>query len=181
MNAIDRNTPTGKRDYAVILLGTVTGLRAIDISKLKLTDIDWCNGEIQIVQEKTRKPLKLPLTKGVGESVQDYILNSRPMCDVENVFLRVNAPIKEFACGSGISNIYESARKKAGLPHGTFHALRRAVGRNMVTSGVSVSTVAQVLGHTNIDSTKQYISLDSNHLKECALDFVGIAPERSGT
>jgi site-specific recombinase XerD len=44
----------------------------------------------------------------------------------------------------------------------------------MVTAGVSVITVAQALGHRAINSTKQYIALDSTHLKECALDFSGI-------
>lgn len=55
-----------------------------------------------------------------------------------------------------------------------FHSLRRAVGRNMVTSGVPVNTVNQVLGHTAMNSAKKYISLDSKNLKECALDFTGI-------
>jgi len=38
--------------------------------------------------------------------------------------------------------------------------------------------VAQVLGDDEIESTKKYISLDLKHLKECALDFVGIKPKR---
>ena len=55
-----------------------------------------------------------------------------------------------------------------------FHSLRRAVGKNMITSGVPVTTVAQVLGHNGTSSINKYIALDSVHLKECALDFSGI-------
>jgi integrase len=53
LNMIDRDTAEGKRDYAMILLAAVTGLRAVDIVRLKLGDIDWRNGEIRITQSKT--------------------------------------------------------------------------------------------------------------------------------
>jgi site-specific recombinase XerD len=46
----------------------------------------------------------------------------------------------------------------------------------MVTNGVDINDVAQVLGDTQIDSAKKYISLDSANLKRCALPFDGIAP-----
>ena len=59
-----------------------------------------------------------------------------------------------------------------------FHSLRRAVGKNMITSGVSVNTVSQVLGHTAMNSAKKYISLDAKNLRECALDFSGIEVSR---
>ena len=64
---------------------------------------------------------------------------------------------------------------KAGLPkQWGFHAIRRSIATNMVTSGVSVITVAQELGQYSINSTRQYISLDSKNLMQCALDFNGI-------
>ena len=180
LNIIDRHIPRGKRDYAIIMLEIVTGLRAIDIAKLKLNDIDWINGEIKIVQSKTKQSLVLPLTKDVGEALQDYILNGRQETDSEIVFLRMRAPFQGFTNGNAIGDLFDDYRKKAGLPRDafdgkSFHSLRRSVGKNMITSGVSVSIIAQVLGDANIDSVKKYISLDSHHLKECALDFTGIA------
>ena len=176
LDVIDRRIPRGKRDYAIIMLGVTTGLRAVDIARLRLQDIDWINGEIKIVQAKTGMPLALPLTTDVGAAIKDYILKGRQQTDSEAVFLRLHVPYKGFANGVGIGDMFDSYRKKANLPRNAFdgkgfHSLRRAVGRNMVTSGVSINTVAQVLGDRNIDSTKKYISLDSRHLKECALDF----------
>ena len=50
-------------------------------------------------------------------------------------------------------------------------ALRRTAGTRMVVSGVPVSTVAQILGHTDMESTKRYISLDTERLRECCLDL----------
>lgn len=182
LGMIDRSLPKGRRDYAIILLGVVIGLRAIDITRLKLTNIDWKNGEIHIVQSKTGNSLTLPLTKDVGEAIQAYILHGRQKSESDEVFLRVRAPFQGFADGIAIENIYDSYRKKAGLSRKPFdgkgfHALRRSMGLNMVVSGIPITTVAQVLGDKNINSTKKYISLNSSHLKKCALDFSGIEPE----
>jgi integrase len=183
LDVIDRRTPQGKRDYAMVLLGAVTGLRAVDIAKMKLTDIDWKKGEIKIVQSKTGKPVALPLTKDVGEAVSEYILKARPKVECDNVFLRVRVPYRPFAAGSAIGYIYDYYRKRTGLPRDAydgkgFHSLRRSVGKNLVTSGAPITMVAQILGDSDIDSTKKYISLDSDNLKECALGFDGIKPKR---
>ena len=184
LEAIDRTPPQGKRDYAMILLGAVLGMRAGDIIRLKLRDIDWANGEIHICQSKTGKPLALPLTQEVGEALKDYILNGRPDCDYEEVFIRMKAPRQPYTDATGIQYLYSEYRRKAGLTRSAFdgkgfHSLRRAVGKNMVTSGVPVTTVAQILGQTNVNSTQKYLALDSHHLKECALDFSGIEVMRS--
>lgn len=176
LSTIDRNTSIGKRDYAVIILATVTGMRSVDIINLQLTAIDWINGEIRIIQSKTEKALALPLTKDVGMAFQDYIMNGRPDSDLPFVFLHGRAPYGKM--GHTLPyQIFNSYRLKIGLPKCTFHGLRRAVGTNMVIAGIPVTTVSQVLGHSRIDPTKQYISLDSVHLKECALDLDGFMPE----
>jgi len=182
----DRRMPTGKRDYAIILLGAVTGLRAIDIARLKLGDIDWQRGEIKIVQAKTGKSLALPLTKDVGEAIEDYILYGRRQVVCDEIFLRDHRPYRGFKDGVAIGDMYDVYRKKAGLLRDPFdgngfHSLRRGVGKNLVTSHTPVTTVAQILGQEDIDSAKQYIQLDSVHLKECALSFAGIEPMKGGT
>jgi len=185
LSTIDRHVPKGKRDYAMILLGVVTGMRAIDIAKLKLSDIDWPNGEIKLVQSKTGNSLALPLTTDVGEAIRDYILNGRQETDSNAVFLRQHAPFQAFADGVAIGDIYDEYRKRAGLSREPFdgkgfHSLRRTLGTNLVTSGIDVTMTAQILGDADIDSTKKYVSLDSAHLREVALDFAGIEPEVDG-
>lgn len=175
--AVDRSTSTGKRDFAMILLATVTGLRSVDIRKLAFSDIDWVNGEIRLVQSKTGNTLALPLTTDVGEAIQDYILNGRPASDLPNIFLSAKSP--HIALHShGLYNAFNKYREKLGRPVCAVHCLRRAVGTNMVVAGIPVTTVAQVLGHSRISATKQYISLDSAHLKQCALDFTGLPDRR---
>jgi len=73
LNVIDRSTKTGKRDYAIILLATVTGLRRVDIVELAFDSVAWRNGELRIVQEKTGKALALPLTTDVGTAILNVI------------------------------------------------------------------------------------------------------------
>ena len=177
LDAIDRSKAKGKRDYAIMMLGTVLGLRACDIVALKLTDIDWFRGEIRIVQSKTSNPVILPLTQDVGEALKDYILNGRPSTVDSEIFLRINAPHTKLAAAVTIGEIYRDCCIAAGLPaNKRFHNLRRSLGTSMVTNGVSVYDVAQVFGDKNINSTKPYLATDMEHLKMCALSFAGIAP-----
>lgn len=183
LDVLDMDSVVGRRDYAIILLGWVVGLRAIDIIRLKLTDIDWKKGEIRVLQRKTSIPVILPLTRDVGEAIQDYILNWRPKVNYPEIFLRILPPFRPFQDTVCIGDQYDVYCYRAGIKRVPFdgkgfHSLRRAVGKNMVTSGVSVNTVSQVLGHTAVDSAKKYISLDSKNLKECALDFNGIEVTR---
>lgn len=179
LNAIDRSTPIGKRDHAMIMMAVVTGIRSVDILKLTFDEIDWINGEILITQHKTGKTLALPLTTDVGASVQDYILNSRPQSSLPFVFLRTKPPILQLS-RTVLYQIFNTYRKKVGLTSCAVHGLRRAVGTNMVIAGIPVTTVSQVLGHSGIDPTKQYISLDSVHLKVCALGLQGFMPQEFG-
>ena len=180
-DSIDRNTSDGKRAYAVMMLGAVLGLRACDIVNMELSDIDWLNGEIKILQAKSAKTVVLPLTTGVGVALQDYILNARPEIESDRVFIRLQKPFKPISSAVTIGEIYGNCCKAAGLPvNRRFHTLRRTLGTSMVTSGAPVAMVAQVLGHTEVASTQKYIALNSAHLKICALSFEGIASTRGG-
>lgn len=177
LDAIDRSSVKGKRDYAIMMLGTVLGLRACDIVNLKLADIDWLRGEIHIMQSKTSNPVLLPLTQDVGEALRDYILNARPKSNSEEIFLRIHAPYTKLAAAVTLGEIYRDCCIGTGLPPSKrFHNLRRALGTSMVSNGVSVYDVAQVFRDKSINSTKPYLAADTEHLKMCALPFDGIAP-----
>ena len=181
LDSIDRKTDEGKRAYAVMSLGAELGLRACDIVALKLGDVDWARGELKLVQSKTNIEVVLPLTERVWESLQDYILNARPKSNEQHVFLRLPPPHRPLKAAVTIGEIYRDCCIAAGFPPSkSFHTLRRSLATAMVTSGVDISDVAQVLGDADIDSAKKYISLDSPNLKRCALPFDGIAPIGGG-
>ena len=183
---IDRSTDKGRRDYAIFLISLRLGLRASDISKLKLPDINWKEKTVRVVQKKTKTAQELPLPADVGNAVADYIIHSRYKTDNPYIFLRVrrtpsNTPIDPTAFNIYLREYMEAAgMERTGWDGKTFHALRRTAGTKMVTSGVPVSTVSQVLGHNSIESSKRYISLDTRRLKECCLDLGDMHTRKEG-
>ena len=76
--AIDRGNPSGKRDYAIILLVARLGIRVGDVNNLKFENIDWRTNSISFVQNKTGNRATLPLLKDVGWAIIDYVNNGRP-------------------------------------------------------------------------------------------------------
>lgn len=179
LSQIDRDNDLGKRNYAIIQLAATTGMRAIDIISLKLSDIDWRKGEIHILQEKTKKAVSFPLITDVGEALKDYILNARPKSICTEVFLRHCSPVGAIEDASSIGDMFKKLQKKAGIQRQAFdgkgfHGLRRRLAKKLLVTGTPLTTVSQILGHTELRSARQYLALDSSNIKECALSFDGI-------
>ena len=104
LTAIDRSTPLGKRNFAMITLAVHSGLRQIDVLNLKLQDIHWKDAEISIVQRKTNRQLILPLEQETGDAIADYLLHGRPTSKSTFVFLRSVAPYTNLKVGSCIGS-----------------------------------------------------------------------------
>lgn len=179
LGVIDTNTPKGKRNLAIILLAASTGMRACDIIRLKLSDIDWRKGEIRIVQRKTKRTVVLPLIPEAGAALKDYILHARPDADCPELFLRYQPPHVAIMDATTIGDMFQNYQKKAGIVRQPFdgkgfHGLRRRLAKKLIVTGTPLTTVAQILGHNDLRSSRQYLSLDTGNLKECALDFSDI-------
>jgi site-specific recombinase XerD len=171
--AVDRSTLIGKRDYAIMMIAVQTGLRSADILALKRSDIDWHKNEINIAQSKTGKPLNITLEVESGNAICDYILNARQDCDIPNIFLRAEYPVGALhrQATRGIvqkymkaAEIEATAQKRYG-----FHSFRRAFGTRLLESGTPIHLLSQLLGHTDLDSAKPYMSASEKGLKECCL------------
>ena len=176
-STIDRTTSTGKRDYAIIALACITGFRAGDIVNIKLSDIDWKNKEIIIIQGKNNNYLKMPLNNEVYNALTDYVVNGRPKTAIDILFLRAVKPYIGLHDGVSINNMLKRRSYDAGVIVGgknTIHGIRRMIASEMIKSKQSVYTVAQFLGHQSIKPTKQYINLDTDGLRKCALSFCDI-------
>lgn len=173
LSGIDRTSIPGKRDFAILSLAVSTGIRAGDLTRLKLTDIHWDEKELRFVQRKTKRALSLPVQMAVLNSIADYILNERPKVQLPYVFLRCRAPYQEL-CGSDLHGILMKHMAASGVTHRkgdgkTFHGLRRFVGTGIVSHGGTVSIAAEVLGHQGIAATRQYIAMDMDGLRKCVL------------
>jgi integrase len=113
LEAVDRSSAKGKRDYAILLLACRLGLRAGDIRTLKLDELHWENSTIEVTQSKTGMPLSLPLTSEVGEALIDYLKSGRPHTAHREIFLKVNPPFDPFRENSNLHHIVTYWRRLA--------------------------------------------------------------------
>lgn len=175
LKGIDRGSPAGKRDYAIILLVMQLGLRVSDISGLRLDSLKWERKELELIQHKTSNRVIYPLLDDVGWAIIDYIKYGRPNVESPFVFLTVNAPYTQMKPGS-IGCILDRNRVRCGIEkrRGTvsgMHSLRHALARRLLEQGTPLSTVANIMGHTSYASTSPYLKVDIEGLRECALSL----------
>lgn len=171
--SVSRLSVKGKRDYAMILLASRLGLRASDIISLTLSNIDWDNNLIQIIQQKTKKAIKLPLLPEIGEAIIDYIMNGRPNHSSNTLFLTLREPYRplrqnQFSQIAG-KYIVMSGVNIAGRHHGV-HCLRHSVASALLKNEVPLPVISQTLGHSSSSTTMIYLNIDIDALMKCSLD-----------
>ncbi|MBT2738090.1 site-specific integrase [Bacillus sp. ISL-7] len=172
---IDRGNPTGKRDYAILLLVSRLGIRVGDIKSLRLTDLDWKSKTIVIKQSKTKRIVTYPILNDIGWALIDYLREARPVSDSPYVFLRMNAPYEAFGKDTNLYNIITKHTRKAGITisrgkrHG-LHSLRHTLASTLLEQGTPLPVISEVLGHINSKSTAVYLQTGIEGLRQCALD-----------
>lgn len=178
--AVDISTATGKRDICILLLESRLAMRSGDIVNLRFENVNLEDDRVKFYQEKTGKPVDLPLLPEVKRSLQEYIDTARPKSDDDHIFLRVYAPFSPLTTAS-LRNISKKYIQKAKIaPAGRRfgpHSRRASAATSMINSGISYDTVKKVLGHTDPNAIKHYAALDKNHLRYCALQV----PPPTGT
>ena len=159
----DRRTPTGRRDYAVMLLLSRLGLRAGEVARLGLDDIDWRHGEITVVGKGNRGE-RLPLPADVGAAMTAYLRRGLPTtAEDRSVFVRVHAPHRALTT-SGITMIVSGAAQRAGLPGMHAHRLRHTAATAMLRAGSPLPEIGQVLRHRSMLTTAIYAKVDRDAL-----------------
>jgi site-specific recombinase XerD len=174
LEAVDRSSVKGKRDYAILLLACRLGLRAGDIRTLKLDQLHWEDSTIEITQSKTSTPLRLPLTSEVGDAVIDYLKSGRPQTTHREIFLKVNPPFDPFT-GNNLHHIVTYWRLLAGIrfrmpQKSGAHSLRHTLATRLLEKGTPFTTIAEILGHSSLESTRIYAKADVEALRTVALD-----------
>lgn len=165
----DRSAVAGARDYAVLLLLARLGLRAIEVSRLELCDVDWRAGEIE-VDGKAHERGRLPLPADVGEALVAY-LRVRGGTQ-QRVFVTVAAPIRPLE-PSAIRSLVRHAYQRAGLDPVGAHQLRHALASDLLAAGASLVAVSQVLRHKDLVSTTIYAKVDLARLRTIAAPWPG--------
>jgi site-specific recombinase XerD len=174
LDGVDRGSPKGKRDYAILLLASRLGMRAGDICGLSFKNLKWEHDEIELIQEKTQEKILLPLLPEVGLAIIDYLKYGRPIAESTVIFMRHTCPIAPLI-RSTLHSIVTKYLRLAGIripdgkKHGP-HALRHSLASVLLEENTPLPIIAEVLGHKTTETTSIYLKIDVNHLRLCALD-----------
>lgn len=170
----NRQTATGRRNYAILLLLARLGLRAGEVASLMLEDIDWQASCIS-VRGKGGYLAKLPLAPDVGEALAAYLQNGRPLTNNRYVFLRSKAPKVNFTSQRSVGDVVMRALKRAGVdsPRKGAHQFRHALATKMLHGGASLAEIGELLRHRSPQATEIYTKVDLVSLRALAMPWPG--------
>ena len=172
LDAFDRQTAIGRRDYAIALCLCHLALRADEVAGLRIDHFDWRSGAVQIVG-KSRRACLLPLPASVGRAVAQYLRRGRPKTSARHVFVQHSVPAGSRIDANAVRALIRRAFERTGLqvPSKGTHALRHTAATRMVRAGASLKELADVLRHRSLDTTAIYTKVDLPRLSEGALPW----------
>jgi len=173
--SVERSSAIGKRDYLILLLAAEYGWRTKDIVSFRFDQINWDKNIIHFDQSKTSIPVEYPLLSSVGNAIIDYLKHGRPKTDAEEIIVAADTAKKGQPLSSptvhsivskymGKANIKNWKSKKHGA-----HSLRHSLATNMLKKNISMPVISTVMGHQNTETTKIYLSVDIEKLRQCPL------------
>jgi len=172
LTCIDRTTPRGLRDYAMIQMFHQLGVRSKQVRMLRLRDVDWKNSEVHFPAMKHGKDVCLPLLPVVGDSLLDYLQRGRPPSSAEEVFLSPMPPFEPLRA-STVSNMVARHARAAGITSRRAgpHLFRHAFATRMLQEGQSLKAIADLLGHRRLQTTFIYTKVDFRSLSAVPLEW----------
>jgi len=173
LKSVDRTTPQGIRDYAILVLLISYGMRASEVVRLSLDDLDWAGGKIHLKNRKTRRSDVFPLTAQPGEAILEYLQKVRPGTKLRQVFLSLFAPFRPFYAGNVVSSIARKYLLASGVPlpdRVGAHLFRHSFSHQLLASGMSYKFIGDFLGHSSVSSTSVYLKVDIDRLRQVGLN-----------
>jgi integrase/recombinase XerD len=167
---VDRRTPCGKRDWAILMLLITYGLRSREVAALTLDDIDWKRERLAVPERKARHSTAFPLSVSAGEALVDYLRNGRPQTDERRVFCRAVAPVEPLT-PPAVSSRARHYLLKAGVDVSRpgSHTLRHTCVQRLVGADFSLKTIGDFVGHRSPRSTEIYTKVAVEQLRQVAL------------
>lgn len=166
LDSCDGATVTGRRDLAILTILARLGLRAGEVAKLRLEDIDWRAGELTI-RGKGATTERLPLPRDVGVALVAYLRDGRPPCELREVFVPVHAPLTALS-SMAITAVVRCACDRVGVPRVGAHRLRHTIATELLAAGTPLEQIAPVLRHASVSTTSIYAKVDRLALRTLA-------------
>jgi len=170
LSSLETERPLDIRDRAIIRLFAIYGLRAHEVSRLRLEDIDWERGRLKVPERKAGHSTAYPLSPIVGEAIIDYLKHGRPQRADRHLFYRVMAPFDPMTYGA-VSTRASYYLHKAGIPvpRPGSHTLRHTCVQRLVDAHFPLKTIGDYVGHASPESTAIYAKVSLENLREVAL------------
>ena len=174
LNAPDRSTVQGKRDYALLLFMYNTGARATEVAQVTIRDLSFQQMPSVRILGKGNKERYCPLWALTADELH-HLVNRRALS--ETVFLnRYRQSITRF----GIYSLVERSVSKAAQSVPSLrsrpihpHTIRHTSAVHLLRSGVDINTIRAWLGHVSLDTTNIYAEVDlemkAKALKHCEI------------
>jgi integrase/recombinase XerD len=170
LDAVERRTIRGRRDYAILLLLVTYGLRANEVAKLTLDDVDWKRERLQVLSRKAGHSTAYPLAGVVAEALIDYLKRGRPETADRHLFFRALAPQTPIT-SAAVSSSVALYLQKAGIKvhKGGSHTLRHTCVQRLIDAEFPLKTIGDYVGHSSSQSTRVYTKVAIASLREVAM------------
>ena len=173
--------------YLVYLLAINTGLRAGEIWGLYPRDFNFENSLLRVTQQydrilhsvrttKSRKARIVPCNPTLTHEFKDWI-RLKNIDSSKTVFQNKNG--KPINHDNFVPRFFKKDLQESGVRPIRFHDLRHTAATLMISSGVDIMTVKEILGHSNIKTTLNYVHLVAENVQKVAKSF-SIEPRNVG-
>ncbi|MES2837651.1 MAG: site-specific tyrosine recombinase XerD [Bacteroidota bacterium] len=173
IGAIDRSTPEGERNKAMLEVLYSCGLRVTELISLKISDLFFNDGFIRVVGKGNKERL-VPIGKSTSKLVETYISQIRshiavaPNCD-DVLFL--NRRGKQLTRVMVFIIIKDLAKKIQLHKSISPHTFRHSFATHLIEGGADLRAVQEMLGHESITTTEIYTHLDREFLRDAIIQF----------
>ena len=165
---------TNLKHRALLMTAYAAGLRASELGRLRISDIDSQRMCLRVDQGKGNKDRYVPLSPRLLEEFREYWRRVRP-----ETWLFPNQLLGRPMSRRGASHIYNRAKEKAGIDKsGGIHTLRHCYATGLLEAGVELHVIQRRLGHSSIRSTMRYLHLahDKTSATPSPLDLLEYPP-----
>jgi site-specific recombinase XerD len=172
LTTVDRATAQGRRDFAIVLMLVTYGIRPTQLVRLALDDLDWRTSSMRVPPAKRGRRVEVPITAAVGHALIEYLRDGRPRTAERRIFLSLDPPFRALMAGS-VYNVIAQAFRRASVvtPHRGSRAIRHAWATRALAQGQPLKTIADLLGHRSLESTRIYTKVDLPQLRTVGLSW----------
>ncbi len=171
LKAVPARDPASMRDRAILELLYACGIRTSELCNLKVSEVDLKEQTIMIVNGKGGKSRIVPIGQYAGHYIGLYLEKGRKRLlmgrrtDPGNLFLTSRGmPFSRQTVNRTV--IGRANKLLGGKKRISAYSLRHGVASGLIANGVDIAYVAQLLGHSSLETTNRYLKIEIGDLKK---------------